>query len=81
MSNPSNLRALLIAAPRMAIAPEPARASSDALDGRNFDGIVLECGKTSGDADTLTLQGRPLSVERMRPVRLRRRSLYSTLLR
>ena len=23
------------------------------LDGRNFTGIVLECGKTEGDADTL----------------------------
>ena len=23
------------------------------LDGRRFDGIVVECGKTSGDADTL----------------------------
>jgi hypothetical protein len=23
------------------------------LDGRSFDGVVLECGKTSGDADTI----------------------------
>ncbi|HEX6295226.1 MAG TPA: hypothetical protein VFZ74_01500 [Burkholderiales bacterium] len=23
------------------------------LDGRDFDGVVLECGKTGGDADTL----------------------------
>jgi len=23
------------------------------LDGRTFEGVVLECGKTSGDADTL----------------------------
>ena len=23
------------------------------LDGRNFTGIVLECGKTEGDADTI----------------------------
>jgi hypothetical protein len=37
----------------MAVAAEPALASRAALDGRNFDGIVLECGKTSGDADTL----------------------------
>jgi len=56
MSSLSNLRALLIRAPRMAIAPGPAPASSGALDGRNFDGIVLECGKTSGDADTLTFK-------------------------
>ena len=28
-------------------------STNAALDGRNFDGIVLECGKTSGDADTL----------------------------
>ena len=27
------------------------------LDGRRFDGIVLECGKTSGDADTMIFEG------------------------
>ena len=27
------------------------------LDGRNFAGIVLECGKTEGDADTLIFKG------------------------
>lgn len=27
------------------------------LDGRRFDGIVLECGKTTGDADTLSFEG------------------------
>jgi len=26
------------------------------LDGRNFDGIVLKCGETSGDADTLSFK-------------------------
>ena len=26
------------------------------LDGRTFDGVVLECGKTSGDADTLIFE-------------------------
>ena len=36
---------------------EPALASPAALDGRSFDGIVLECGKTSGDADTLIFKG------------------------
>ena len=28
----------------------------DALDGRRFDGVVLERGKTSGDADTLIFE-------------------------
>ena len=28
-----------------------------ALDGRRFDGIVVECGKTSGDADSLIFEG------------------------
>lgn len=27
------------------------------LDGRNFTGVVLECGKTEGDADTITFRG------------------------
>ncbi len=27
------------------------------LEGRRFAGVVLECGKTSGDADTLIFQG------------------------
>ena len=27
------------------------------LDGRNFAGVVLECGKTEGDADTLIFKG------------------------
>ena len=30
---------------------------SHALDGRRFDGVVLECGKTAGDADTLIFEG------------------------
>jgi hypothetical protein len=29
------------------------RTPSTALDGKQFRGIVLECGKTEGDADTL----------------------------
>ena len=28
-----------------------------ALDGRHFAGVVLECGKTAGDADTLIFDG------------------------
>jgi len=42
------LRAVLAAA---ALAPALALASG--LDGRRFDGVFLERGKTSGDADTL----------------------------
>jgi hypothetical protein len=34
-----------------------ALADSTTLDGRRFDGVFLERGKTSGDADTLTFQG------------------------
>ena len=30
---------------------------SSTLDGRRFDGVVLERGKTSGDADTLIFEG------------------------
>ena len=32
-------------------------SQAHALDGRRFDGIVLERGKTAGDADTLTFDG------------------------
>lgn len=32
----------------------PTRAASQTLDGRRFEGVVLECGKTAGDADTIT---------------------------
>jgi hypothetical protein len=34
-----------------------ARAQSGQLDGRRFEGVFLERGKTSGDADTLLFQG------------------------
>jgi hypothetical protein len=47
------IRSLFVPRVCMAVAGEPALASPAALDGRSFDGIVLECGKTSGDADTL----------------------------
>jgi len=36
-----------------AVATAPARAQTSVLDGRSFEGVVLERGKTSGDADTL----------------------------
>ena len=32
-------------------------SQTSALDGRRFDGVVLECGKTAGDADTLIFEG------------------------
>lgn len=32
-------------------------SQAHALDGRRFDGIVLERGKTAGDADTLSFDG------------------------
>ncbi|MGZ9058936.1 MAG: hypothetical protein ACXW14_06815 [Burkholderiaceae bacterium] len=39
----------------MAFAAAPALAG-DALDGKRFDGVFMERGKTSGDADTLTFR-------------------------
>ena len=42
-----------LAAAVLAVATGPAPAKTSALDGRNFEGVVLERGKTSGDADTL----------------------------
>lgn len=53
MSTLSDLRSLLLSPLRMADTAAGGQASRAALDGRNFDGIVLERGKTSGDADTL----------------------------
>jgi hypothetical protein len=53
MSILPEIRSLFIPPVCMAVAAEPTGASRAALDGRSFDGIVLECGKTSGDADTL----------------------------
>ena len=34
----------------------PAASTSSSLDGRRFEGVVLERGKTSGDADTLIFE-------------------------
>jgi hypothetical protein len=53
MSMLSHISSLFVPALRVAGATGSALASRAALDGRNFDGVVLECGKTSGDADTL----------------------------
>lgn len=46
-------RLLALFLPRQTLAVAAASAGRDPLEGRTFDGIVLECGKTSGDADSL----------------------------
>ena len=51
MSWSAYLYSLLFPLTRLSVAP--AAGGRDLLDGRTFDGIVLECGKTSGDADSL----------------------------
>jgi hypothetical protein len=54
MSWSTRLQSLLSPITRLSIAP--ASGGRDPLDGCTFDGIVLECGKTSGDADSLIFQ-------------------------
>lgn len=49
----SHIRDLFMSHLCLAVATAPAPAQTSALDGRNFEGVVLERGKTSGDADTL----------------------------
>jgi hypothetical protein len=49
----SHIRSLFVPPRCMAVAAEPALASRSTLDGKSFDGVVLERGKTSGDADSL----------------------------
>src|SRR5215475_13506167 len=46
-------RLLSLLCPITPLSIAPASGGGDPLDGRTFDGIVLECGKTSGDADSL----------------------------
>jgi len=53
MSFSTRLFSLLMPGLSMAVASDAAGAQRDPLEGRKFDGIVLECGKTAGDADTL----------------------------
>jgi hypothetical protein len=48
----SFLRTVLVA-----LALAPALALGSGLDGRRFEGVFIERGKTSGDADTLTFKG------------------------
>lgn len=50
---PLHIRSLLMPGHCMAVASEPALAQNSALDGKSFEGVVLEPGKTSGDADML----------------------------
>jgi len=52
----SNLRSLFVPPLRVAGTAGAGQASRGALDGRNFDGIVLKRGETSGDADTLSFK-------------------------
>jgi hypothetical protein len=40
-----------------AAAPAMAQTAAASLEGRSFDGVFLERGKTRGDADTITFQG------------------------
>ena len=57
MSMLSHIRFLFVRPLRMAGTAEAGQASRAVLDGRNFGGVVLKCGETSGDADTLTFKG------------------------
>jgi hypothetical protein len=43
----------VLAAALLATIPAPAFADAGALDGKTFEGVFLERGKTRGDADTL----------------------------
>lgn len=56
--DPSRRQVLAIALGAAAsVHAAPAAAQGTNLDGRRFDGVFIERGKTSGDADTLTFQG------------------------
>ena len=56
--DPSRRQALAIALGAAAsVHAGPAVAQGASLDGRRFDGVFIERGKTSGDADMLTFQG------------------------
>ena len=50
-------RRRVLAAALALAAAGPVLAQSAALDGRRFEGVFIERGKTSGDADSLTFQG------------------------
>lgn len=56
--DPSRRQALATAlGAAVTVYASPAAAQGASLDGRRFDGVFIERGKTSGDADTLTFQG------------------------
>ena len=57
MSASTRLFRLLTPRLSLAVASDTAGAQRDPLEGRKYDGIVLECGKTAGDADTLLFKG------------------------
>lgn len=50
------LKSIFCASAMLIMSAAPAVATSGSLDGRRFDGVFLERGKTSGDADTLTFR-------------------------
>ena len=56
MSMLSNIHSLFVLPLRMTGTAAAGQASRAMLDGRNFGGVVLKCGETSGDADTLTFK-------------------------
>ena len=49
-------RMALLAAACLALSTGCARADPGPLDGRKFEGVFIERGKTSGDADTITFK-------------------------
>lgn len=53
---PTPRRKLLIGTLACVVAA-PLLAQAQSLDGRSFDGVFLERGKTKGDADTLSFKG------------------------
>jgi len=56
MNAVSALAPLVVALSLAAGAPGTAHAEPGTLDGKQFQGVFLERGKTSGDADTLTFR-------------------------
>jgi len=57
MSILASIRSLFAPSPCRIVASGAALAAQATLDERHFHGIVLERGKTSGDADTLIFKG------------------------
>jgi len=54
---PATPRRRVLAGALALAAAGPVFAQSASLDGRRFDGVFIERGKTSGDADALIFQG------------------------